>query len=176
MCNVKTVKKARKGDEKAFLELIQMEKTKLYRTAFVYVKNESDALDIVQETIFKAYSSIRNLKEPSYFSTWLTRILINTSLDFIKKENKVIPIDQDSLEKIESSEGLMLEDKLDLLTAIEALSENYKTVIILRYYKDLKVKEIAELLDCPEGTVKTNLHRAVNLLKTKLLKEVCVNE
>jgi len=176
MCNIKIVKKARKGDEEAFLELIHIEKSKLYRMAFVYVKNESDALDIVQETIYKAYSSIRKLKEPSYFSTWLSRILINTSLDFIKKSNVLIPIDQNSLERIESSEGLMLEDKLDLLLAIEELTESYKTVIILRYYKDLKVKEIAELLGCPEGTVKTNLHRAVQKLKTKLIMEASINE
>lgn len=160
-----------KGDEESFLELIHIEKSKLYRMAFVYVKNESDALDIVQETTYKAYRSIRKLKEPSYFSTWVTRILINTSLDFIKKNNKLIPIDQNSLERIEASEGIMSEDKLDLLIAIEALPEKYKTVIILRYYKDLQVKEIAELLDCPEGTVKTNLHRAVKKLKVKLIKE-----
>ena len=176
MSHIKIVEKARKGDEKAFLKLIQYEKSKLYRTAFLYVKNEGDALEIVQETIYKAYSSIGSLKEPSYFSTWLTRILINTSLDFIKKNKKIIPIDQESLERIESSEGFMLEDKLDLLTAIEELTEKYKTVIILRYYKDLKVTEIAEILDCPEGTVKTNLHRAVNLLKAKLIKEVRINE
>jgi RNA polymerase sigma-70 factor, ECF subfamily len=175
MFHLNTVKKAQKGDDQAFIKLIHKEKEKLYRIAFLYVKNESDSLDIVQDTIYKAYISIGNLKDSSYFSTWLTRILINTALDFIKKNNKVIPIDQDSLERIESSERLMLEDKMDLFTAIEGLTEKYKTVIILRYYQDLTIKQIAEFLECPEGTVKTNLHRAINELKGKF-KEACINE
>ena len=175
MFHLNTVKKAQKGDDQAFIKLIHNEKEKLYRIAFLYVKNESDSLDIVQDTIYKAYISIGNLKDSSYFSTWLTRILINTALDYIKKNHKVIPIDQDSLERIVSSERLMLEDKIDLYTAIEGLAEKYKTVIILRYYQDLSIKQIAEFLECPEGTVKTNLHRAIKELKVKV-KEACINE
>lgn len=169
------VKKAQKGDEKAFLKLIQTEKEKLYRMAFMYAKNEGDSLDIVQETIYKAYKAIGKIKEPSYFSTWMTRILINTATDFIKKKNKVIPLEQDLIERFEASEQLMLEDKMDLFTAIGELPEKYKTVIVLRYYKDLTIKQISEFLECPEGTVKTNLHRAIFELQGKL-KEVCINE
>ena len=169
------VKKAQKGDDKAFLKLIEPEKAKLYRMAFMYVKEESDALDVVQETIYKAYVAIDKVKEASYFSTWLTRILINAALDFIKMKNKVIPLEQDSVERIEAAEKLKIEDRLDLQNAIEQLEEKYKTVILLRYYQDLSVKQIAELLEYPEGTVKTNLHRAVNKLRVNL-KEACVNE
>ncbi|GKV65380.1 MULTISPECIES: sigma-70 family RNA polymerase sigma factor [Sporosarcina] len=169
------LKKAQKGNDQAFLELINPEKDKLYRIAFTYVKNESDALDVVQESIYKAYTSIKNVKETAYFSTWLTRILINTALDFIKKKSKVVPIEQDSLERVESPQKPFSEDKLDLLEAIEELEEKYKTVIVLRFYKDLTVKQIAELLECPEGTVKTNLHRAINRLKIRF-KESCINE
>ncbi|WP_153732624.1 sigma-70 family RNA polymerase sigma factor [Sporosarcina obsidiansis] len=175
MFNSNLLNKAQKGNDRAFVELINPEKEKLYRIAFTYVKNESDALDIVQETIYKAYVSIKNVKEAPYFSTWLTRILINTALDFIKRESKVIPIEQDSLERIESRQHLFSEDKLDLLEAIAQLEEKYKTVIILRFYQDLTVKQIAEVLKCPEGTVKTNLHRAINRLKITF-KESCINE
>ncbi|WP_147532949.1 sigma-70 family RNA polymerase sigma factor [Bacillus marasmi] len=175
MFHFNTVKKAQKGDDSAFTKLIDKEKDKLYRIAFLYVKNESDSLDIVQETIYKAYISIGSLKNSSYFSTWLTRILINTALDFIKKNSKVIPIDQDSIERIQSADRIMLEDKMDLLKALERLPEKYKTVIILRFYQDLTIKQIAKLIECPEGTVKTNLHRAINELKG-MLKEACINE
>ncbi|PLS15431.1 RNA polymerase subunit sigma-70 [Bacillus sp. M6-12] len=175
MSIIKTVKKAQKGDDQAFLEVINTENTKLYRIAYLYVKNESDALDIVQETVYKAYISINTLKQPSYFHTWLTRILINTAMDFLRKNNKVFPIDQHSLERMESPKSVNPEDKLVLLQAIESLEEKYKTVIILRYYKDLTVKQIAGLLECPEGTVKTNLHRAINKLKIEY-KEDCFNE
>lgn len=169
------VKKAQHGNDQAFLKLIHTEKDKLYKMAFLYVKNENDALDVVQEAIYKAYISIEQLKEPKYFSTWITRILINVALNFIQKSTKIISIEQEVVERIESKAKFPLEDKMDLLLAIEQLEEKYKTVIILRYYKDLSVKQISELLDYPEGTVKTNLHRALKKLKLEF-KEACVNE
>lgn len=82
----KKIKQAKRGNEKAFQELIQDEKNKLFRMAYLYVKNEDDALDIVHDTIYKAFISIKKLKEPQYFSTWISRILINSALDFIKKK------------------------------------------------------------------------------------------
>jgi RNA polymerase sigma-70 factor, ECF subfamily len=176
MFRTNTVEKAKKGDQKAFMQLIDTEKEKLYRMAYLYVKNESDALDIVQDTIYKAFVSINNIKDVSYFSTWITRILINTSLDFIKKKKKIVTIDQEFLERIgEDTQTSIIEERLDLLQAINNLDEKYKTVVILRYYQDFSIKQIAGILDYPEGTVKTTLHRAINKLKTEI-KEVCINE
>lgn len=166
----KKIKKAKRGNEQAFQELIQDEKNKLFRMAYLYVKNEDDALDIVQDTIYKAFISIKQLKEPHYFSTWISRILINTALDFIKKNNRAIPFSD--VDGIHKDQNLRIEEKLDLLEAIERLEVQYKTVIIFRYYKDLSIKQIAEILKCPEGTVKTRLHRAINQLKSDL-KEEC---
>jgi RNA polymerase sigma-70 factor, ECF subfamily len=167
----KKIKKAIRGNEKAFQELIQDEKNKLFRMAYLYVKNEDDALDIVQDTIYKAFISIKQLKEPNYFSTWLSRILINTALDFIKKNNRAIPFSD--IDGFRNDQNLLIEEKLDLLEAIERLEVQYKTLIIFRYYKDLSIKQIAEILKCPEGTVKTRLHRAINQLKSDL-KEECI--
>ncbi|HLU22417.1 MAG TPA: sigma-70 family RNA polymerase sigma factor [Bacillaceae bacterium] len=163
------VKKAIRGNDKAFYELIQEQQKKLYYTAFLYVKNEESALDIVQETIFKAYKSIKNLKEPSYFSTWLYKILINTALNFIKWSNRVVPMDD--IEKYTERiylEQVPIENKIDLMDALDCLPGHYKTVIILRYYKDFTVKQISEVLDIPEGTIKTYLHRAIRQLKKEL--------
>jgi RNA polymerase sigma-70 factor (ECF subfamily) len=164
------IKKAKKGDEKAFQQLIQEEKNKLFRIAYLYVKNENDALDIVQETVYKAFISIKQLKEPNYFSTWLTRILINCAVDFIRKNKNIIPFAE---VEDTSEERQPIEEKLDLVEAIRKLENPYKTVIILRYYKDLTIKQIADLLNCPEGTVKTNIHRAISKLKLDL-KEECI--
>lgn len=83
-----------KGSHKAFQELMEEQKVKLYKIAFMYVKNEEDALEVFQETIYKALISIKNLKDERYFSTWLTRILINTALDLIKKKSRVVPMDR----------------------------------------------------------------------------------
>jgi RNA polymerase sigma-70 factor, ECF subfamily len=167
----KKIKKAIRGNEKAFQELIQDEKNKLFRMAYLYVKKEDDALDIVQDTIYKAFISIKQLKEPNYFSTWLSRILINTALNFIKKNNRAIPFSD--IDGFRNDHNLLIEEKLDLLEAIERLEVQYKTLIIFRYYKDLSIKQIAEILKCPEGTVKTQLHRAINQLKSDL-KEECI--
>jgi RNA polymerase sigma-70 factor (ECF subfamily) len=165
------IKKAKKWNKKAFQELIDTEKNKLYRIAYLYAKNEQDALDIVQETICKAYISIKNLKDPNYFSSWLTKILINTALDLIKEKNRVIPMEEFHHIPDENEQKLEKEEKMDLAEAIKRLKEPYKTIIILRYYKDFQIRQIADTLGCPEGTVKTQLHRAVNNLKFDLREE-----
>jgi RNA polymerase sigma-70 factor, ECF subfamily len=165
----KKIKKVKKGSKQAFQDLIQDEKNKLYRMAFIYVKNENDALDILQETIYKAFISIHSLKDPQYFSTWMMKILINNSLDFLKKRDRVIPFEK--VEDQKNHQYQKMEEKMDLIEAIKKLDEQYKTVIILRYYRDMTIKQIAEILQCPEGTVKTNIHRGLQKLKITLGEE-----
>ncbi|MFB7159608.1 sigma-70 family RNA polymerase sigma factor [Lysinibacillus sp. NPDC056232] len=159
---------AKKGNNQAFIELLQEEKVKLYKMAYIYMKNENDALDVVQETIARAYANIHTVKEEQYFATWLMRILINTALEMLRKNQKIVPLLEQQLEQEQISTN---DEKLDLLQAIEQLEEKYKTVILLRYYRDLQIKEIADLLGCPEGTVKTNVHRGIQQLKKYLNKE-----
>ncbi|WP_369809926.1 sigma-70 family RNA polymerase sigma factor [Gracilibacillus caseinilyticus] len=124
MSEQQMIKKAKRGNDKAFQELIQKEKNKLYRMAYMYVKNENDALDIVQETIYKAYISMKKLKENQYFSTWLTRILINNALDFIKKNKRVIPIEE--MEGLHTTEVYQVEDHIDLVDAINHCKTSIK--------------------------------------------------
>ncbi|MBK5445029.1 MULTISPECIES: sigma-70 family RNA polymerase sigma factor [unclassified Peribacillus] len=174
MQDIKKVQRAKKGNNKAFQELIEDEKIKLYKIAYIYMKNEDDALEVFQETIYKAFISIKNLKDERYFSTWLSRILINTAIDLINKKKRIIPMEIKSIEEKLAPYQTNKKDP-DLLQAVMELDEKYKTVLILRFYKDYTVKQIADVLDYPEGTVKTNIHRGINLLKEKL-KEDCVNE
>ncbi len=174
MLEIKKVQKAKKGNNKAFQELMEEEKIKLYKIAYIYMKNEDDALEVFQETVYKAFISIKNLKDERYFSTWITRILINTAIDLLRKKKRVIPMDREFLEN-KVSPHWPNEHHHDLLEAITELEEKYKTVLVLRFYKDYSVKQIAEMLDCPEGTVKTNIHRGINQLREKM-KEDAVNE
>ncbi|MGD8188744.1 sigma-70 family RNA polymerase sigma factor [Brevibacillus ginsengisoli] len=162
------VARAKKGDSDAFQSLIHEEKEKLYKMAFVYMRNEEDSLEVFQETVYKAFVSISTLQENHYFSSWLVRILINTAIAHIKKKRKVVPMSHEILEGVGSTSHLKLEEQIDLLQAMEELEEKYKTVLLLRYYKDFTIKQISTFLNCPEGTVKTNLHRGLLLLKTKL--------
>lgn len=169
MLKQESVKKAIKGNKRAFEDLIEAEKYKLYRMAYVYVKNETDALDIVQETVYKAFISIKSLNDDKYFSTWLNRILINTCIDMLRKKKQVIPIDE--ILKIHHIQNGLIEEKLDLIEAIDRLDAPYKTVILLRYYSDLSLSQISETLQLPIGTVKSHIHRALKKLKLELVEE-----
>lgn len=162
------VSRAKAGDSDAFQTLIHQEKEKLYRMAFLYMRNEEDSLEVFQETVYKAFLTISTLQDNQYFSSWLVRILINTAIASLKKKRKVVSMSQEVLENVEDSGQVKLEEHIDLLQAMEELEEKYKTVLLLRFYRDYTIKQISTFLQCPEGTVKTNLHRGLNLLRTKL--------
>jgi RNA polymerase sigma-70 factor (ECF subfamily) len=164
------VKLAQKGDDNVFYELMDERKKTLYITAYTYVKNKDDALDIVHDTVLKAYTNIKKLKEPQFFNTWLTRILINCSIDFIRKNNKVV-----SLEETTSLQAAINQDfneqSIDLFNAISKLNEKSKTIVILKYFQDMTLTEIADMLKSPLGTVKSNLHKALKELRVELREE-----
>jgi len=159
--------KAKKGDDNAFYELISERKEILYKTAFTYVKNKEDALDILNETVYRAFISIKRLKEPEFFNTWLTRILINCALDTLRKDKKVLQLDEQA-GIANLSSNLAQEDVFDLNIAVDSLKEKYKTIVILKYFQDMTLAEISEVMQCPLGTVKTNLYKALKELKINL--------
>lgn len=165
------MKKAQKGNDNAFLILFQKYEQDIYRTAFVFMKNQNDALDVVQETAYQSFKSIKNLKEPKYFKTWLMRIAINCALDLLRKQKNVVQMKPEVVELIS---GDVNEDILLVMTTrdlIEHLNEDEKSVIILRFYEDLTIKEVSETLDIPLGTAKTILYRALNKLRKDLKGE-----
>lgn len=164
MCHEDLVKLAQKGDDEAFYELISSHKDKLYNIAYCYLKNEQDALEAVQEITCRAYVTLDKLKEPKYFSTWLTRIIINYCTDEQKRKNRVILIQEDSV--IHNDDNY--EDSLVLQSAIEELEPKYKKVIILKYFQDMTLASIAKVMDYPEGTIKTWNYRALKQLKELL--------
>ncbi|MGL5354384.1 MAG: sigma-70 family RNA polymerase sigma factor [Clostridium sp.] len=165
------VKKAIKGDEECFMVLINECKEKIYRTAYAYVKDENLALDIVQETVCKAYTSIDKLREPKYFGTWIIKIAINISISAYKKNQKVICMEQgELLNRVGGEEDN--NEKLYLLQAIDNISDKYKDIIILKYFDDLTIQEISRVLDMPLGTVKTYLNKGLTELRIYMKKEV----
>lgn len=168
------VKKAINGHAESFTELIKMHKTYLYKIAFSYVKDEQRALDILQECIYKSFLNIDKLKHPQFFKTWITKILINVAITYIKKERQVVYLDNEVLDKPQAV-SIQIEDKLDLYDAIDCLREKYKTVIILKYFNDMSIDEIASIMDIPSNTVKSHLKRAKDELR-EILKEGEWNE
>jgi len=175
MNNIVTIKKAQKGDDEAFSELIDTCKEKLYKIAFAYLKNEQNSLDAVGETIYKAYMNISKLKMPEFFNTWIIKILINSCKDIFKSNNKVLyineyyKIDEDSKEILETD--IKIDNNIDLYNAIDKLNEKFKSVIILKYVEDMTISQISEVLNFPEGTVKVYLKRALGVLKIELGEE-----
>lgn len=165
------MKKAQKGNDDAFLILFQKYEQDIYRTAFVFVKNQNDALDVVQETAYQSFKSIKNLKEPKYFKTWLMRITINCALDLLRKQKNVVQMKPEFVGFISGdvNEDILLE--MTTRDLVERLNEDEKSVIILRFYEDLTINEVSETLGIPLGTAKTILYRALNKLRKDLKGE-----
>lgn len=158
----------------SFTELLEENKLKFYKTAKIILKNDDDVYDALQDALLSMYKRYDTLRDKKLFSTWGTRIVINKCYDFLrKKKNNVIYLD----ETIENDVKLSLFDEYDtdkygIKQAMNKyLSEDQKLVIILFYYDDYSLKEISNILDIPEGTVKSRLSKARDILKEKLEKE-----
>ena len=171
---IKLIKESMKGNKESFGILIKNNKEYLYKMAFLYVKDEQDALEVIHETVYRAFLNIKKLKKAKFFNTWITRILINVSIDFLKKKGKNEMLDESTPIRKERCE-ISTEEKLDLYNAIDLLNDNYKTVIIMMYFNDMKIKDISKVMEIPENTVKTYLRRAKQALG-EVLKEGYLNE
>ena len=158
---IQLVKKAVRGSKSAYGELIAEYQVYLYKTAFLYVKNEADSLDAVQECVMRGLLAIGKLKEPQYFKTWITRILLNCIWQG-KKQTQTVALEE---YREKGVENYLIEEKVDLYDAIDSLKEQYKTVVTLFYFQELKIKEIARIMEIPEGSVKAYLYRAKKQLR-----------
>lgn len=161
------MKKAQKGNEKAFLKIFQTYEADIYRMAFIYVKNQEDALDIVQEVAFKSFDKIDTLKEPAYFKTWLIKITISCSLNLIKQHKKVVPLTFEMLNEVPSN-ATDVATSILLHQLLDKLSEEEKGIVILKYFEGYSFKDISELLQIPLGTAKSVLYRAIQKLRLQV--------
>ncbi len=135
-----------------------------YRLVYSYVKNQEDALDIIQESIYKAIKNEKTLHDPMVIKTWFYRILINTSVDFIRKNKKITYLPDSILELNANVEEDNYKD-FELYEALGGLPEKYRTVVILRFFEDLKIEEIANVVGENVNSVKTRLYAALKKLR-----------
>lgn len=149
------VDKAKRGNGKAFTKLIEENLKSIYRVAKGILNSEDDIEDAIQNTILKAYSNIKTLKNDELFKTWLIKILINECNKIYNFNKKCI-----SLDKVIEEHYNDKYENLDLKIAVDSLPEELRLVITLFYFEDLKVSEISEIVGIPEGTVKSRLSRA----------------
>ncbi|UVI30564.1 RNA polymerase sigma factor [Paenibacillus spongiae] len=169
---------AAKGDEQAFLQIMNGEKQQMMRIAYAYLRNEADALEAIQETVCRAWLKRHALKKPQYITTWLIRILIHVCTDELRRRKRAIPADmrqepvqagmEDDRELQSGAAGA--EDRLDIAAAVELLEEPYRDVIRLKYYEDLTVLDIAGILQRPDGTIRTWLHKGLKQLRKYMVR------
>lgn len=158
------VKRAIKGDDSAFLQLLQHYKVDLYKTALAFLRNEEEALEAIQEVTYRAYKSRKSVKEPAYYKTWLIRIMMNYCNDQLKKQKRVV-FNEERLNLLGASDSYT---EMELKDAMQDLDDRSREILTLKYFHELKIKEIAKTLQCPEGTVKTWLNKALKALREKL--------
>lgn len=160
---------AKKGNSKAFGLLVDRYHNQLYFTALGILRSGWDALDVCQETFLKAFSSISTLKDNTKFKAWITRILINKSNDHLRKSNKTV-LFENFIENVESQALFeeYNESNIDLLKALDSLKEQTRTTILLRYFQGLSIKEIAQIMNCPEGTVKSRISNGLKEMRPLL--------
>ena len=151
----------------AFIREVRNAETMLYHISKSILKNDADCGDAVQETLLKAYEKLPMLKEEKFFRTWITRILINECKGILRKQKKVVPY-----EDYMGNERLSEENRYHhLYMAIMELPEDLRILVTLYYIEGFSQKEISEILEIPEGTIKSRLSRARDFLKTQLSDE-----
>ena len=152
--------------EAEYAQRATAEKESLYRTALLYLGGEAAALDTVDEAVYQGFLHYKRLRQPEYFATWMTRILINAcnaELRRRKRELAVAELPETAAEAF---------DALPLREAVARLPRELRAVVVLRYFQGLTLAETAQALDIPPGTVSTRQRKALSLLKLHLTEEV----
>ena len=147
------IQKAKRRDKEAFAKLMKDNEKSMYKVAKAILKNDDDVADAMQETILKCWEKIATLKKNEYFKTWMIRILIN-KCNAMYRQNKRFISENNCPERQIFEEGFANVEWKSLLRYLE---EKYRTVIILYYVEGFKVREIAEILDISESTVKARM-------------------
>ncbi len=151
------IEQAIKGKHDAIIALIEQEEDVLYPIAFTYMKNEADALDIMQELTYKALKKMHTIKQPEYARTWLVRVLINCCKDHLKKRIHT--------EQVHENSAQVTPSYSDIERLLSQLTLNEQQLVYAKYFQQLKNNEIAEIHHIPEGTVKSKLHYILKKLR-----------
>lgn len=139
---------------------------KLYKTALLYLSDEASALEAVDEAVYQALRALKKLRQPEFFDTWLTRILLNECHKELRRRKRLT-----TEEAPPDTAGPDVYDGLPLREAVRRLPEDLRAVIILRFFAGLSQAETAAALEVPQGTVATRQRRALQLLRLELGEE-----
>lgn len=154
--------------QEILVEYIKKNEEKLYRIAYTYTKNQENALDVVQEAITKSLENISKLRNEEYVKTWFYRILINEAIKASKNTKSFIDYETITNELSSQSNENELIENIDTFAIIQKLKPKLKTVIILRFFENLKIEEIAYITKTNTNTVKSRLYKAIEDIRKDL--------
>ncbi|MGH8578842.1 MAG: RNA polymerase sigma factor RpoE [Gammaproteobacteria bacterium] len=180
--DIHLVERVKRGDKSAFDLLVLKYQHRIVKLVSRYVRDPSDALDVAQETFLKAYRAIPKFRGESAFYTWLYRIAINTAKNYLvmmsrrptEIEPETVEGETPELESIlkdqTTPENLLLAEEIQktIVEAIETLPEDLRTAINLREVEGLSYEEIAQVMSCPIGTVRSRIFRAREAIDKRL--------
>ncbi len=138
---------------------------KYYRLAKSYTHNSDDALDIVQNGAYRAIKAGKKIKNEAFVETWMYRIMLNEIFRFCKTNKNILVVPQDMAPETGHEDTY---ENFDLQVALDRLDPKDKSVVILKYFEDMKLSEIAQALGEKENTVKSRLYRSLEKLKLQL--------
>ncbi len=161
------IKKARMRDKEAFCQLMEQQGQSMYKIAKAILRNDEDAADAMQETVLTCWEKIGTLKKDRYFQTWLTRILINNCNMICRQRARSVP-EENLPETPAQEEGYLNAEWEEFLNCLD---EKFRTVIMLYYVQGFKTKEIAEILQINENTVRGRLMTARKKLEAQYARE-----
>lgn len=161
------VRKARKHDKAAFQQLMEQEGQSMYKVAKAILKNDEDAADAMQETVLNCWEKIGTLRKDNYFKTWLTRILINNCNAIYRQRKRMAP-EEAAPEAWSQEPGYANAEWENFLNCLD---EKYRTIIMLYYVQGFKTREIAQILQLNENTVRGRLATARKNLESQYLTE-----
>jgi len=161
------IKQAKKGDKEALLSIVMAQQAEYYKLAYVYMKDKEDSLDAMQDMIVILYENISKLKKEEAFYSWSKTILVNSCKSKLKKDKKLIFLDdikEQSIGEVYDNS----DDKIVLYKYLSKLSDKHQEVIKLKYYLDLDYETMSQILKIPLGTVKSRLNAGMKILKESL--------
>lgn len=165
------IKNLKRGNEEAYRQLIEEYGNKLFRTCYLILKDKEEAEDVVQETFLKVFNKIDTFNEKSGLYTWIYAIALNLSRDRMRVKQNFIELKDEWIgnDDVESKVEINI-DRESLRKEMFEMNPLYREVLVLFYFEELSIREISNLLNEKEGTIKSKLSRGRNILKEGLLK------
>ena len=157
------IKRAKQGDQDAFLKLMDSQMQTMYKLAWTYLKNEDNVADIVQDTILTCFEKLPTLRDEKYFKTWMMKIVINHCKNVLKKEKRIVHMESLPEEAFVEREY----SNREWNEMLDSLGEKYRTILLLYYLENFNTREISQILDMNESTVRIRLKRG----RDKLIRE-----